>query len=220
MNPLERQESAFDFAKSQFQSAPIPSNFNKLWETKPSSEVAYVTEIVYGVAARESFAPLILPSLVESLIREGRFQEATYFCDLWLEKNRADPNALRLACILACRRIDNRGAHEHFQSLANSGASDGVIRMLETIIMLAFTDGKNAVEPALHMLSAVPRDQMAPYIALDVAFRTRNARVFVSALGADPSLGTDSKVLRKFLPIFKVQLINMLRSRRAGLRDD
>jgi hypothetical protein len=217
VNSTELDQSAFDSAKSRYQSEPSQSNFSKLWETKPSAEIAYVTEVLYEVAARELFALPILPNLVETLIPEGRFQEARFFCEKWLEQEPTNPEALRLACILACKRMDRLGADKSFQALLNAGANAGVLWMLETIMILAFTDGRNAIELALQMLSTVPRDPIAPHVALDVAFRTKSARVLVSALDADPSLEADPRNIKKFGPFFKVQLVGILRFRRGSL---
>jgi hypothetical protein len=115
--------------------------------------------------------------------------------------------------------MDRLGADKSFQALLNAGANAGVLWMLETIVILAFTDGRNAIELALQMLSAVPRDPIAPHVALDVAFRTKSARVLVSALEADPSLEADPRNIKKFGPFFKVQLVGILRFRRASLGD-
>jgi hypothetical protein len=217
VSSTEHDESAFNTAAGLYRSSPLEPNFRKLLETKPPAKLAPVTEVVYEVAVREEFAPPALSNLVVGLLAEGRLQEASHFCAAWLEKEPKDLKALRFACMLACKRADVLSANESLQALVEAGADNGVLWVLKTIMILAFSDGGDALEPAFEMLSAAPRDPIAPLIALDAAFRTKSTRLFVAAIGAAPNLALDEKIRRKFLPIFKRQLADILRSRKNTL---
>lgn len=198
-----------------YNSDPVEANFRKLLETKVFTKLAAITEVVYGVAVREKFTPHILWNLVVALLAEGRLQEASHFCAMLLEKEPKHTKALRIACMLACKRADVSSASDSFQALVEAGANEGVLWMLKTIMILAFSDGADALEPAFEMLSVVPRDPIAPLIAIDAAFRTKSARLFVAAIEAAPNLASDEKIRRKFLPIFKRQLAHLIIARKA-----
>jgi hypothetical protein len=81
---------------------------------------ASITEVVYGVAVREKFALPVLSNLVVALLAEGRLQEASHFCAMWLEKEPKHIKALRFACMLACKRMDVSSANESFRALVEA----------------------------------------------------------------------------------------------------
>ena len=189
----ELDQQLFELAAVCYRADPSDDNFADLCVKKPErDEYVQATALVYEVAVQNAFALPVLVHLAKALAMEHRYQEAAHFCTQWLEKDPANVEALRLSCLVSCRRMDRRAALVAFEALQNIGANDGLLWALETVMLLSFSDGVSAAHTARPMLTSTPRDQMAVFLAAEVAYRLGDGELLHAALEADRGVAHDN----------------------------
>lgn len=214
-------QQLFDLAAVCYRADPSDENFAALSAKKPErDDYARLSALAYETAAQNAFGLPLLAHLVKALATEGRYQEAAHFCAQWLEKDPANIEALRLSCIISCKRMDRRGAVGAFETLQKIGANEGLLWALDTVMLLSFTDGALAAHTARPMLTVTPRDPIASLLAAEVAYRLGDSELWLAAFHADRGLANDNaQRVRRALEMLQKHFINVLNSRYLQLSE-
>jgi hypothetical protein len=221
-DPKSLAQQIFDQTALKYREEPTDQNFFLLSRRKlERDDRAQVTEVVYGVVGPMPLGLPTLSHLVKALAIEERFQEAAHFCGLWLAKDPSNLEALRLSCVLSCKRMDMAAARSSYQSLQKSNATPGVLWAMETLMLLSFFDGRHTSEAARYMMGSTPQDPMARLIAAEAAFHCEDASLLAAALLADPHLAADSpQRVAKATLMLRGLLLGMFHLRCGNLGDE
>lgn len=147
---------------------------------------------------------------------EHRLQEAHHFCQLWIEAAPDDMEAHRLAVLVACERIDVPAARTSFRALKHGGAMAGTLWALETIMLLAFWEGRDADITARNGLQS-GGDVLTPVVASDAAFRLDDVDLLIDSYFAAPELADEKGREAWARSLLRTRLAAVLRGRASDL---
>lgn len=208
------EQRLFELQAIAYRAEPTDANFQALVERKKEpDDHASVTEVVTAVAARVGLGQPILGHLVSALALEERYQEATFLCRRWVDEEPSSVAAHRLAVLLACKHFDLEVARNSFERLKQLGAGDGTLWALETVLLLAFSDGHRAPGSARHALAALPQDPLAAVAALEVAYRNDDGDLLTNLLIREPDLVGNRSQAARALKLVRRRFVDVLRSR-------
>jgi len=163
----------FDATAVSYRAAPSQRTFVALANAMPANDDrARLSEVVFEVALREGFPPLLLAHLAQAMATDDRLQEAQHFCDRWLAVEPDRVEGHRLSVIIACKRLDLDTAQAAYASLQRLEAAEEIQRLTGTLLLLSFTDGQRSAHTARTMLTeGTVRDPLGPMVAFEAAHR-------------------------------------------------
>ena len=208
----------FELSAVSYRANPTNRYFRELSEKKPhNDDRASLTEITREVASKANFTGPALGHLVRALVQEDRMVEAHYFCERWIENNPTEHEAHRLAVLIACQRSDLISAHAAFQALQRTDADPGILWALETIILLAFSEGHDSATTARRALAASPNDPLVLMAACEAAYRTAtrsdDTRLLIELFTIAPELAEERDRWNIARTMLRQHLVDVLRSR-------
>lgn len=206
----------FELSGAVYRANPTEQAFVALSGKKPSEDDhASLSELVFEVAKARNFAEPTVGHLAQALAMEQRLHEAQHFCERWIQvaSNKREP--YRLAVVIACQRSDLTTAREAFRALKQMNADAGILWALETVILLAFFDGRNSTTTGRLALEASPTEPLAIVAACDAAYRRDDVALLIEAFASAPELAEERGRADWARSLLRGRLLELLRTRTA-----
>ena len=204
----------FELSGVLYRADPTDRAFVELSGKKPNDDDhASLTELVFEVARAFNFTDPIIGHLAKALAMEQRLHEAHYFCQRWIDVAPDKREAYRLAVMLACQRSDLTAARDAFRALQQTSADTGVLWALETLVLLAFFDGRDSATTARLALAASPTEPLAVVAACDAAYRLDDVALLIETFITAPELAEERGRVDWARSLLRGGLLELLRSR-------